>query len=419
MRNNIRRSILVAAAATGIWALGTAAANAAELPDVPAADHVTGTVTSTVGGAGKTAGDTLPTDGVKDVTNGVADTSKVTDAAGKTVDGAKATVDGAASKVTGAAKGALPGVGDVTGLTDGLTKGATDKADLAKTAKTAKEAKKTVKKAQKAAKKAADLDLPTGEVPGVVPQLPGLGSLPSVPVTPSVPTLPSVPGELPAVPATPDLPATPGSADDLLAALSGAGVRPEELTGKAQRTLGDAQSTVGGVAPGELPPAGNDAVGQAIPVVQQTAGDAGVLADDAYLQLAPFAGNLANGAEGDATGLAGDSVLLVQGLTLTVTTDGQILVGNAVSGAETLVPALPGDLTDAANVPALPALSALPSAPATPADLPAVPDAGLPTVPAAELPTVPADLPTVPAELPTVDGLGALGDLRGLGGLNV
>ena len=114
---------------------------------------------------------------------------------------------------------------------------------------------------------------------------------------------------------------------------------------------------------------------------------------------------------------AADSVLLVQGLTLTVTTDGQITAGNVVAGARTLVPALPGDLTDAANIPALPVLPGVPSVPAglptlpvtslptVPADLPTVP-ADLPTVPA-DLPAVPADLPTVPADLPTADELGA------------
>ena len=35
MRTNIRRSIAVAAAATGLWALGTVTANAAELPVQP------------------------------------------------------------------------------------------------------------------------------------------------------------------------------------------------------------------------------------------------------------------------------------------------------------------------------------------------------------------------------------------------
>src|SRR5262245_8037494 len=56
MRSNISRAVLVAAAATGIWALGNVAANAATLPSVPSTDglttvtHTLGTPTGAVGG---------------------------------------------------------------------------------------------------------------------------------------------------------------------------------------------------------------------------------------------------------------------------------------------------------------------------------------------------------------------------------
>src|SRR5436309_16121986 len=105
MRSNIRRSIVVAAAATGLWALGSVAANAAELPaapHLPAAGtvtdatgklptgDVTGTVTKTVGGATqavqKTAGDVtgggLPTGKLGDVTGAVGGVQKLVGNAG-------------------------------------------------------------------------------------------------------------------------------------------------------------------------------------------------------------------------------------------------------------------------------------------------------------------------------------------------
>ncbi|MBR7678450.1 hypothetical protein KDA82_36890, partial [Streptomyces daliensis] len=62
MRKNIRRTVVLAAAASGIWALGAATASADELPVAPDAgsvtdslkgadaDSATGTVTDTVDG---------------------------------------------------------------------------------------------------------------------------------------------------------------------------------------------------------------------------------------------------------------------------------------------------------------------------------------------------------------------------------
>ncbi|MCZ0970771.1 hypothetical protein O1L55_03225 [Streptomyces albulus] len=85
MRSNIRRSIAVAATATGLWALGTVAANAAELPatgDLPAVGSVTG------------AAGQLPTGAV---------TGTVQKAAGT----ATKTVSGAADKATGALGGGV------------------------------------------------------------------------------------------------------------------------------------------------------------------------------------------------------------------------------------------------------------------------------------------------------------------------
>src|ERR1044072_7425558 len=205
MRNNVRRSILVAAAATGIWALGSAAANAAEAPRVPSTDSVT----STVGGVTERVTDTTDkvtdttdkvtdttgkvTDTVDGATGDVADTSKLNDSAKKTVDGVTGSVD---DTVDGVAKGQLP---DVSKTTRDVTGGALDgvTGDAAKPGKVVKKAHHAVKSVQKA----ADVDLPTGEVPGVVPHLPGLGSLPasgsSLPAAAPVPTIKGAPAELP------------------------------------------------------------------------------------------------------------------------------------------------------------------------------------------------------------------------------
>src|SRR3989442_2416873 len=53
MRSNISRAVVVAAAATGIWALGNVAANAATLPSVPSTGSLS-TVTNTLGSPAST-----------------------------------------------------------------------------------------------------------------------------------------------------------------------------------------------------------------------------------------------------------------------------------------------------------------------------------------------------------------------------
>ncbi|MEU4893561.1 hypothetical protein AB0B12_13650 [Streptomyces sp. NPDC044780] len=440
MRNNLRRSILVAAAATGIWALGSAAANAAENPAVPSTDGVT----STVDGLTKTVTKTV--DGA---TGGVAGTSKVTDTAKKTVDGVASTVDGVTDPVKERVPGAanLPRVSDVTKTVEDTADGLTG--DVAKPGKVVKKAHKAVKGVEKTVKKTTDLDLPTGEVPGVVPSLPGLGSLPTLPDTSALPTdsltdVQGLPGELPVeLPATPKLPSAPGSANDLLASLSGAGIRPEDLTGKVQAVIGTAKPVVDGVASDVLPPAAHRIVVKVVPVVQQTAGDAGALADGAVARTTPYAGVVTGSVQGFTLGtasnvvpaaqdtvdrlvpvvvsvpttavpfaqdLAGTTVPFAQDLATGTVADAQTTVGNVKDGALSLLPALPTDLTDVANIPALPALPAdLPQVPAElpqlPADLPQVP-AELPQLPAelpqVELPQLPAELPTLPGTLPTV-----------------
>ncbi|WP_432037337.1 hypothetical protein [Streptomyces cucumeris] len=415
MRKNIRRSLLVAAAATGIWALGTAAASADELPAVPSADSVT----STVDGVGETAGGTASTDSVTDTvkgaTDGLADTSEVTGTAKKTVGGAASTVTGTVNGGVPATDG-LPGVPDASGTVDRVTGGAAD-ADADKVAGKAGKAGKAVKKAAAKAQRSTDVDLPTGEVPGVVPgvvDIPALGTLPAVPDTSALPaagSVPSVDGAVPAelptrLPATPELPAVPGSADELLGALGGAAVRPEQLTGTAQATADAARPTVDGAASDVLPPAAHRVVVKVVPVAQLAVGDAGVLAGDAVDHTTPYAGYVTGSAQGHALGTVSDVVPFVQDTAagavpaaqrVVVTTvpfaqevatstvpfardlgtsavvDAQVTAGNATDGAKSLLPAVPADLTDAANIPALPVLPAVPAdVPAVPAELPAV-----------------------------------------------
>ncbi|MFF7654905.1 hypothetical protein ACFZCY_34585, partial [Streptomyces sp. NPDC007983] len=413
MRNNVRRSILVAAAATGIWALGSAAANAAETPSVPSTDNVT----STVGGVTQKVTDTTRkvtettdkvtdttgkvTDTVDGATGDVADTSKVNDTAKKTVDGVTGTVN---DTVDGAAKGQLP---DVSKTTRDVTGGALDGVTRdAKPGKVVKKAHHAVKSVQKA----ADVDLPTGEVPGVVPHLPGLGSLPvngsSLPAAAPVPTIKGAPAEVPAqLPAAPKLPGAPGAADNLLASLSGAGVRPEELAGKAKGTVGIAKPVVNGVADDVLPPAVNRVVVRVVPVAQGTLDDAGVLAGDAAGKTVPYVGYVVGSAQGYTLGTASNvlpfaqdtvanAVPFVQGtvanavpvarntvnntvpfaadlatttvpfaldLTGSVATNAQGTAVNTVARVQSLLPVAPVDLTDAANIPALPALPQVPA----------------------------------------------------------
>ncbi|MDC7337331.1 hypothetical protein PQR15_13475 [Streptomyces lydicus] len=271
MRSNIRRSIVVAAAATGLWALGSVAANAAELPvssDLPS----TGTVTG--------ATQQLPTG---DVAGTATKTVK------KVAGTAQKTVGGVAGKATGALGGVstqnlptgkLPQLGDATGAVDGAKK-LLGGADLPKTGqvqkavdpKKAKKVTKAVKKAVKVAKGAGLGKLSDGTVP----------SVPSLPATPGVPAA-NLPGGLPTLPKAPALPKAPGSADNLLAGLAGAGIRPEQLTQQAQAALATARPVVDNAAADALPPVARRIVVKVVPVAQGAAGGAGRLAGDAATQ---------------------------------------------------------------------------------------------------------------------------------------
>ncbi|MYT33247.1 MULTISPECIES: hypothetical protein [unclassified Streptomyces] len=366
MRTNIRRSIAVAATATGLWALGSVAANAAELPATPDLPAV-GTVT---GAAGH-----LPTGAV---------TGTVQKAAGT----ATATVNGLAGKATGALGGGgvsadklptgrLPQVG---GVVDGVRKlvggaglSGLNTGDVQKAVDT-KQATKAVKQVTKAAGH-AELGKAGKLVNGKLPAVPGVpaaklpGGLPKG--LPGVPALPKVPG----------LPKAPGSADNLLAGLAGAGLRPEQLTKQAQGALATARPVVDRTAADVLPPVAGRTVAKVLPVAQGAVGNAGALAGDAAGHATPFvtvvggrvqvfaqgaqgqAVPFAQGVAGQATllaqGVGGDAVPFAQGLTGVVVTDAKGTATTTVAGAQGLAPAVPAhvaDLTHVANIPAVPAL---------------------------------------------------------------
>ena len=204
MRKNIRRSLIVAAAASGIWALGTSGANAAELP--VSTDTVTGTVEKAdEGGLTDTVEEV--TDTVRKTTEGV--TRGVTEklpSKGIPENGLPTEHPAAptASPLT-ASSGAVDGAGSEVGKV-------TDRADQARDA---------VKEAQdKLGSAGRELPAAPATVPGVeVPQLPPR-TLPTV----ALPARARGPG-VPHVPTVPPAPAT----GDLVSGLAAAGVRPEKL----------------------------------------------------------------------------------------------------------------------------------------------------------------------------------------------
>ncbi|MFH8406703.1 hypothetical protein ACH4FX_18195 [Streptomyces sp. NPDC018019] len=355
MRTHIRRSIVVAAAASGLWALGSAAAGAAELPgtaDLPAA----GAVTDTVRG-GLPAGD-VHTQDLPAAPKLPAPKLPATDGLGKAAGLGEGT---GLSKVTDLTKTA--GLGKATGLTKTVDR--TKPANLTKLTKTVNPTKatRTAQHAVRSLGAATGGQLPTGL--GGLPT--GLGDLPAA----DLPT-----GEVPGVqpvdlPEAPALPKAPGSAGNLLAGLSGAGVRPEQLTGAAQGALGTARPVVDSTTADVLPPVTQRLVGKVVPVAQGAVGGAGQLAGDVTNRATPFVQRVAGGAQVFVQGVATDATPFAQDLAGTVRTDATGITGSAAAGLQgalpgQAVPTVPADLTDAANIPALPALPALPSLPGAP-----------------------------------------------------
>ncbi|MFC4492697.1 hypothetical protein ACFPA8_00915 [Streptomyces ovatisporus] len=383
MHKNIRRSLMVAAAASGIWALGTTGANAAELP--VSADTVTGAVdeagkgglTSTLDGATDTVKKTtdgitgkLPSHGIPE--NGLPGNTLPTAGVSEAVSDTLGSVTG--GRVDGVT-GKLPQAGAASDAVESA-RGAADKAvdESGRATKAIKEAQKGVRPVT------APLPGPVGNLPGaVVAQLPA-HTLPAAP-------LPAVPG-VPGVPALPSAPAT----GDLVNGLAAANFRPEPVTGvlkgdHAQQALGTvrtAASTAQPVVDGSgvvsvLPPHVGSVIVHVQPAVDQVATDVAVTVDDAAATSAPFAESTVgrthtlvhevHGAADDfGHGVAADAVPYAHATAAGLHRNVDTTVADAASAVQIYVVPSTRDLTDAANIPGLPSASQLPvTVPAVPA----------------------------------------------------
>ncbi|MGC4965787.1 hypothetical protein ACLQ2H_07190 [Streptomyces globisporus] len=303
MHKNMRRSIAVAATATGMWALGTAAASAAELPvSVPLSTPDLGAETPDA------------TDVVEDVTDTkvVKEAKAVTDA--KAVDragDAKDTLTKAGNKAAEAVEGAgaadardsLPSQADVR---DSLT-------------------------SQVRAPQAPEFPQ-TAEVPqlGDVQQLPGAGHLPDTQLPDA--QLPDVqfPAEVPQLPDArfPDV-RVPAAPVDEIDYLFGPieqipGYAQSQVPTAVQGALAEAGPVVEQTSDSVLPPLAAGAVGVAVPVVGQAVGDVGTLAQGVVGEVGPF-----------AQGVVGDAAApFVQGVTTEVQPLAYGVTGAAIPFAE-------------------------------------------------------------------------------------
>lgn len=354
MRKNIRRSLIVAAAASGIWALGTSGANAAELP------VSTGTVTGTVekvhkGGLTDTIDEAKDT--VRKTTEGV--TRGVTEklpSKGIPENGLPTNtlpLDGLPTdRVDGAVEGAGSEVGKVTDGTDRVGQAVKDAQDKVGS---------------------AGRDLPA--VPGVeVPQLPPR-TLPTV-------ALPAVP-EVPQVPTVPSAPAT----GDLVNGLAAAGLRPEKLVcvlkgdhaqqvvGTVRKAVSTAQPLIDRATGTVVPPFAGEIVVQVEVVADQAATDTAVTVDDAAATSAPVVEStavrthaLAENVTGElrhfGDGVGEDAVPYAHDLGAGLHRNVNGLAIHVISGVQVITVPSTGDLTDAANIPGLPAVPQLPAVPA-------------------------------------------------------
>ncbi|SCK15820.1 hypothetical protein H181DRAFT_01072 [Streptomyces sp. WMMB 714] len=390
MHKNIRRSLMVAAAASGIWALGTTGANAAELP-VPT-DTVTGAVdeagkggglTSTVDGAAGTLKKTtegvtegvvgkLPTNGIPEngLPSNTLPTAGVSEALGDTLG---AVTEGRTDGVTGG----LPNAGAASGAV-GTAQGAAGKAldETGRASKAIKEVQKGVRPATAPlpAPAAHDLtDLAVAELPAR--------------------TLPAV--DLPGAPRVPALPSAPATGD-LVNGLAAASVRPEPVTGAlkgdhAQQALGTVRTVASAAQPvvsgsgvvSVLPEHVGSVIVHVQPAADQLASDVAVTVDDAAATSAPFAESTLGRThclvhEVDSAvlhfghGVAADAVPYAHATAAGLHRNVDTTVADAASAVQIYVVPSTRDLTDAANIPGLPGVSQLPvNVPAVPA-VPAV-----------------------------------------------
>ncbi|MCH6162152.1 hypothetical protein [Streptomyces marispadix] len=421
MRKNIRRSLMVAAAASGIWALSTAGASAAELPvstgtgttgtvdavddaveEVERAAHnADGTAVGTVGSAKETVTRTPGT--VEDVVSGVAGKLPTK---GIPENGLPTNTLPTNGLPTGSLpSGSLPSgaAHDVTGPLHGTdAPGAVEGARTAvqHASHHAGQANKAVKEARKDLRSATaglpaeaalpDLSAVPGEVtrhlpPHTLPavSVPGAPVVPGLP-EPGVPAVPSATG-VPSVPGVGSVPATGEIADGLAAA----GLRTGRLTaaldgGNAQDTVGEVRRAVStahpildGASGAVLPPVARGRALHVRPAAYQAATDVAVTADHASAATAPFAeaayvrsqalADEATGGEaGDVTrgvgdfgrGVASDAVPYAHTTGTGLHADAQETASHAVTNVTATVAAPPRqDLTDAANFPGMPATS--------------------------------------------------------------
>ncbi|MFE1367688.1 hypothetical protein ACFW84_26090 [Streptomyces anulatus] len=323
MHKNMRRSIAVAATATGMWALGTAAASADELPvSVPL---------STPDLAAE-APDTTETGKAVEAVEAVTDTDTKVLQEAKSVDG----IDG------------LDAVKDTLTEAGGKAAGAADVRDSLPSD-----------------------SLPSDRLPGEV----------RTPQTPEVPDL----GDVRQAPGAAELPAAPADEIDYLFGPIEQipGYAQNQAPAAVQGALAEAGPVVGQTSDSVLPPLA--AVGVAVPVVGQAVGDVGTLARGVAGEVTPFARGVVGDAAAPfvqgvttevqplASGVTGAAVPFAQGVTTrvqplaegvgaqarpfaggladTVREDARPVVGHAGTGVRDVTSVAPSFATDA--VPAL------------------------------------------------------------------
>lgn len=403
MRKNIRRSLMVAAAASGIWALSTAGASAAALPMPSGAGSAVGGTVEKAGEDGKgTVADTVrrATDTVKETTGtvenvtgevreelpskGIPENGLPTNTLPTNTLPTGGLPAGAADGVTGKLRGT-----DATGSVEGA-KGAGGQVfdRTGHASKAIKEARKDVRSTTDGLPVAPGVPavqalpgVPTGPV---VPSASGVPALPTVPALPAVPAAPTAP-PVPAVP-TPGVPSVPSapSAGELAGALPAAPLRPEQLTAllkgrHAEETVSNVRNTVATAHPVIDNVTGN------VPAVRpvalhgratgyQFAADAAKTVDCALSTTAPLAEStyyrtqaLTQDPSGDlgtfAQAVAADSAVYAYELAGTgVHGNVDELAAHTVTNVGSLVTSpTERDLTDPANIPGLPVASQVPA----------------------------------------------------------
>ncbi|MFJ7083559.1 hypothetical protein ACIQU8_10035 [Streptomyces griseus] len=296
MHKNMRRSIAIAATATGMWALGTAAASADELPvSVPLS---TPDLAAATPDATEIVEDVKDTASAKDVTDAkvLKDAKAVTGA--KTVTDVKDTLTEAGSEAAGA-----------TDVRDHLP-------------------------SQVRAPQSPE-----------VPEVPDLGDVRHVPENVRVPQIPAAPAD---------------EIDYLFGPIEQIpGYAQNQAPAAVQGALAEAGPVVGQTSDSVLPPLAAGAVDAALPVVGQAVGDVGTLARGVLGEVGPFAqGVVGDAAVPFAQGVTTQIQPLAQGVGQqvrpfaggaadTVREDARPAVGHAVTGAQGVTSVTPSFVTDA------------------------------------------------------------------------